>query len=180
MKFYRHDPDAFLAGTGELNFEQRGAYITLINLLYSRDGAVPDDDVAVGRMLQCDPRLWRRLKSELMALGKLRSNGGLLTANGVDRTLLLTEVRSNLARHQANVRWENYRKAKQNNVPLMQHCNAPISDNKKEEDSCPVNSGDKSDNSETEPENKKENKNIISNELSELVRRKQEFDKAWR
>ena len=30
-----------------------------------------------------DPRIWRRLKTELMALGKLRSVDGLLTANGV-------------------------------------------------------------------------------------------------
>jgi len=128
MKFYRHDPDAWLAGTSELSFEQCGAYIKLINLLYSRDGMVPDDDGMVARMMQCDPRTWRKLKRQLITANKVRvTTDGRLTANGVDRTRLQANLRSNLARHQANVRWENYRKAKQNNDPVIQHCNTTIS-----------------------------------------------------
>jgi len=149
MKFYRHDPDAFLAGTAELNFEQRGAYISLIDLLYSRDGIVPNDDGIVARMLQTDPRIWRRLKTELMAAAKVRiTNDGRLTANRVDQERLHAEVRSTSARHSVNVRWENYRNAKTINGEAIQARNTPITKIDKKESSCPVNSGDNSDNSE--------------------------------
>jgi hypothetical protein len=163
MKFYRHDPDAWLAGTAELNFEQCGAYIRLINLLYSRDGIVPDDDAAIARMLHCYPQLWRRLKNELIGLGKVRvTTDGLLTANGVERTRHLTEMRSILARHSVNVRWDNYRKAKQNNDPLIQGRNTPISEKLYKKEGLAVNSGDNVDNSEPEqaeePEPEKQEK----------------------
>jgi len=183
MKFYPHYPDAWLAGTTELSFEQCGAYIKLINLLYSRDGMVPDQDAVVARMLQCDPRLWRRLKNELMAAGKVRvTTDGRLTANGVDQTRLLAQVRSTSARHQANVRWENYRKAKQNNDPLMQGCNTSIinkdiySSTSVEAEGVPA-AVDKVAEQTTE---KAESQLKASTELEALIRRKQQFDKDWR
>jgi uncharacterized protein YdaU (DUF1376 family) len=127
MRFYRHDPDAWLAGTAELNFEQRGAYISLIDLLYSRDGIVPDDDRVVARMLQVDPRTWRRLKYELMAAAKVRTTPeGNLTANRVAEEQLRAEIRSKLAIHSVNVRWQRFKNAKENNGPNIQGRNTPI------------------------------------------------------
>src|SRR5215469_15857876 len=111
MKFYRRDPHLALEGMAELTLEQIGAYNLIIDLLYARDGIVFDDDAKIAHMLHRDVRTWRRLKHELMAAGKMRVTlDGRLTANGVDRTRLQAEVRSTSAKHQANVRWENYRK----------------------------------------------------------------------
>jgi uncharacterized protein YdaU (DUF1376 family) len=120
MKYYPRDPDAALAGMAELNFEQRGAYNSLLDLLYSRDGMVPDDDRFIARCLQCDPRQWRRLKRELMTAAKVRVTvDGLLTANGVDERRCSATSRSTRVQHAARAKWENFRKAKKNNGPSM-------------------------------------------------------------
>ncbi len=87
MKWYRHDPAAFLEGVIGLDFEERGAYITLIDLLYARDGKDVTDDL-VCKAAACRPQVWRRIKSKLVDKGKVREVGGKLTANRVETTLV--------------------------------------------------------------------------------------------
>jgi uncharacterized protein YdaU (DUF1376 family) len=125
MKFYWRDPDAFFGGVAKLTLEQIGAYTLIIDRLYALDGVLPDNDAEICRTLHLDPRVWKRLKRELMAAGKIRiTTDGLLTANGVDKRLLVANIRSMSARHSANVRWTNYRKAKENNAAAMLSRNA--------------------------------------------------------
>src|SRR5215472_4362552 len=120
MKFYTRFPTNALEGMSELTLEQVGAYNLLIDLLYARDGIVRDDDATVARLLHRDPRQWRRLKDELIAMGKVRvSNEGLLTANGVEAGLLRAEVRSEVARRSVTQRWDRFRLAKKNNDPSI-------------------------------------------------------------
>jgi uncharacterized protein YdaU (DUF1376 family) len=120
MKFYSRFPDNFMSGTAELTLEQIGAYTLLIDLLYSRDGIVPDDDVAVAHMIYRDPRTWRAMKKQLMAAGKVRiTNEGLLTANGVDAGLSRANLRSEIARKAVRQRWDRFRLAKKNNDPSI-------------------------------------------------------------
>lgn len=106
MKFYKRDPDKALSGMAELNLKQRGGYNSLIDLLYSRDGDVPDDDVRVARMIRCDVREWRSVKAQLMACGKVWSQDGKLHAKRVrsiiDEAILFGEVQ----RKRATSGWE--------------------------------------------------------------------------
>jgi uncharacterized protein YdaU (DUF1376 family) len=125
MKFYWRDPDAAFAGMAGLTLEQIGAYNLVIDLLYARDGVVPDDDDELARALHLDPRQWRRVKRELMTAGKIRTTrDGMLDANGVASRLLLAKVRSTSAKHAADVRWTNHRKAKEINEAPMRPRNA--------------------------------------------------------
>src|SRR6516165_11270530 len=125
MKFYYHDPDAALSGMAELNLEQRGAYYSILDLLYSRDGIVPDDDLAVARMIRVHWRTWRALKKQLMAAGKIRVNFGLLEANGVSEELLRVSRLSQDQRRRASGRWQDYKKAKEiNGAPYATAGNA--------------------------------------------------------
>ena len=120
MKFYSRFPDNFMSGTAELTLEQIGAYTLLIDLLYSRDGIVPDNDVAVAHMIHRDPRTWRAMKKQLMAAGKVRiTNEGLLTANGVDAGLSRANLRSEIARKAVTQRWDRFRLARKNNDPAI-------------------------------------------------------------
>jgi uncharacterized protein YdaU (DUF1376 family) len=96
--WYRHFPDAFLAGTIILTLEERGAYITLVDLIYTRDGNLPDDDRLVARTMGTDPRYWRRLKQRLIAKNKVRIVDGLLMANGCAAELENTHTRIEAAR----------------------------------------------------------------------------------
>ena len=72
----------------ELTMEERGAYNSLIDVLYCRDGNVPDDDVLVARLIYCHWREWRALKKRLIAKGKVHIlEGGKITANRVQDCL---------------------------------------------------------------------------------------------
>lgn len=114
MKFYKRDPDRALAGMAEMNFEQRGAYNSLLDLLYSRDGDVPDDDARVSRMLSCHWRQWARLKAELIALGKVWVEGGKLHARRVQETLKEAADFSQEQRRKVAKRWEKSEKDNEN------------------------------------------------------------------
>ena len=120
MKFYKHDPNAFLAGTGQLSLEERGAYITLINMLYANDDVLVDNDEAIARAMNCQTRRWQRIKSTLMKLGKVRvDNDGLLHANRVTETVKTAAEFSFQQQTRVRKRWINYQKAKENNGALI-------------------------------------------------------------
>ena len=120
MKFYKHDPNAWLAGTAQLTLEQRGAYITIIDLLYCNDDVLIDDDQAIARTMNCQVRRWQRLKAELMAMGKIRvDTAGLLHANRVTETVKTAAEFSFQQQTRVRKRWIDYRKAKENNDPLI-------------------------------------------------------------
>jgi uncharacterized protein YdaU (DUF1376 family) len=89
VKWYKHDPSSALAGMIGLTVEERGAYYTLIDLLYAR---APHNDVTddlVIRALAVRPQVWRRLKAGLMAKGKVHETDGKLTANRVETEVKL-------------------------------------------------------------------------------------------
>lgn len=90
MKWYKHDPAAFLEGVIGLTAEERGFYITLIDLLYARDGHSVTDELVCSAM-RCNPRTWRKVKQRLMACGKVHQTNLGLTANRVE--LVLNEAR---------------------------------------------------------------------------------------
>lgn len=79
MKWYKRDPDAALNGMRSLSDEQYKAYNIILDLLYSRDGKVPDDGRFMCSHLNWDPRKWRRVRGELLALGKIHSEGDFLS-----------------------------------------------------------------------------------------------------
>jgi uncharacterized protein YdaU (DUF1376 family) len=105
MKFYKRDPDRALAGMAELSFEERGAYNSLLDLLYSRDGDVPDDDERVARMLSCNKREWVRLKRALIGLGKVWVDEGKLCAKRVQETINEAAEFSSKQRSNVTRRW---------------------------------------------------------------------------
>lgn len=127
MHWYKRDPNAALTGMAELSLEERGAYNSLLDILYSRDGDLPDDDQLVGRIMRCNPRTWRKLKTSLIGRGKVWVSDGKLMAKRVEKELKeaakLSEAQSNKARK----RWEETEKPNENNDPPMPPGNASTS-----------------------------------------------------
>jgi uncharacterized protein YdaU (DUF1376 family) len=80
IKWVKFDPDAALAGIAELTLEERGAYMTVISLIYSRNGNVPDEERLICRHLHCRPQTWRKLRNSLITRGKLAVNAGQIEA----------------------------------------------------------------------------------------------------
>jgi uncharacterized protein YdaU (DUF1376 family) len=120
MKWYKRDPDAFIAGTAELTLEEIGAYSFLLDLLYSRDGAVPDDDAFVSRNMRINPRTWRAIRERLIAKGKIwRTEDGNLTAKRVEYTLNEARNFSEKQSNRARTRWQQSEKPNDNSAPGM-------------------------------------------------------------
>lgn len=84
LRWYKRDPDAALAGMMALTLEERGAYNTVLDLIYARDGAVDDDDRFIAGWLRCDVRVWRRIRTRLLDLGKLYVADGQLRNSRAD------------------------------------------------------------------------------------------------
>lgn len=124
MKFYKRDPDRALSGMAELSLKQRGAYNSLLDLLYSRDGDVPDDDQRVARMMTCHWREWKAVKEELMALGKVWSEGGRLHAKRVQETIKEAARFSQDQSTRASSGWEKRKKDNENSDGEMPSGNA--------------------------------------------------------
>ena len=78
LRWYKRDPDAALGGMIGLSLEERGAYNTVLDLIYSHDDQLADDDRFIAGWCQCDVRAWRRVKASLVEKKKLTASGGLL------------------------------------------------------------------------------------------------------
>jgi uncharacterized protein YdaU (DUF1376 family) len=126
MKWYKHDPNAALAGMMGLTVEERGAYYTLIDVFYERDGHVPDDDYLMSRILGCNPRTWRRLKLALFQKQKVTVTDGLLVPNRGEYTLNEARMFSERQANRARTRWERTGKVNKNNNPAMPLAAMPL------------------------------------------------------
>jgi uncharacterized protein YdaU (DUF1376 family) len=60
-----------LTGMMPLTLEQRGAYNTVLDMLYDRGAPLIDNDRLLAGYMQCSPRKWRQLRDELIAAGKI-------------------------------------------------------------------------------------------------------------
>lgn len=78
IRWYKRDPDAALSGMMHLSLEERGAYNTVLDLIYARANKLPDDDRFICGWLRCDIRVWKRIKAKLIEDQKLYVEGGLL------------------------------------------------------------------------------------------------------
>ena len=93
IRWYKRDPDAALAGMAELTLEERGAYNTVLDLIYSTAGNLHDNDREIAGWLRCDIRIWRRIRRRLVELGKLYLHAGMLRNGRADREIYAMQHR---------------------------------------------------------------------------------------
>lgn len=98
IKWYKRDPSAALGGMMGLSLEDRGAYNTVLDLIYSRDGNLPDDDRFIAGWMGVDVRVWRRIKQRLIDLGKLYIADGIVRNERADVEVLSALSRVGSAR----------------------------------------------------------------------------------
>ena len=84
IKWYKRDPEKALNGMMGLSLDERGAYNTVLDLIYHRDGKLPDDDRFLAGYMGVDVRVWRRIKTRLIGLGKLSVIDGMLRDDVAD------------------------------------------------------------------------------------------------
>lgn len=78
-----------------MSFEQIGALNMIIDMIYDCGDKLRDDDRFISNLCGCDIRVWRRIKNDLIAMGKVTLDDGFLrhqdASNGV-ATRLATSV----------------------------------------------------------------------------------------
>lgn len=76
--WYKRDGAAFIHGTMGLTLEEKGAYSLCLDLIYSEGGPIPDDARWLAGVCGVSLRKWSSLRARLLAVGKLKSEYGLL------------------------------------------------------------------------------------------------------
>lgn len=75
----RYHSDA-LAGMLPLSLEERGAYNTLLDMMYDRGGPLIDNERLLAGYMNCSVRKWRQIREQLILKGKIRiDKDGLIT-----------------------------------------------------------------------------------------------------
>ncbi|MEN2786165.1 DUF1376 domain-containing protein [Sphingomonas qilianensis] len=83
----RYHSDA-LAGFMPLSLEERGAYQTVLDLIYDHGGPIADDERILAAYMRCSPRKWRAVRDQLVGKGKISFNSeGLITNSRAEREL---------------------------------------------------------------------------------------------
>lgn len=80
MRWIKFDPKDFLEGVVGLTPEERGAYITLLSLIYMRAGPIPDEPGYLAGNCGMSKQAWRKVRASLIDKGKifLAPCGGLM------------------------------------------------------------------------------------------------------
>lgn len=92
--WYKRDSQAALDGMRSLTLEERGAYTTILDLIYLRDGSVPDDPMFISGWLGVFPKTWNRIRKVLIDAGKLVPDSGVLTNRRATKEVLLRKART--------------------------------------------------------------------------------------
>jgi uncharacterized protein YdaU (DUF1376 family) len=69
--WYARCPRRALRGMQHLNLELRGAYCTLLEMIYDRGEAVQDDDKFIAGWMGVTVRKWRMIRAELLRLNRI-------------------------------------------------------------------------------------------------------------
>lgn len=96
FKFFTRD---FRDGVRQLTLEQIGAYTLVLTLMYdSLGGRLVDDEASIMAHTGMSRRVWRRLRAELLSLGKIAVDGGCIVNSRVLKEQSLAEVSAKFRR----------------------------------------------------------------------------------
>jgi uncharacterized protein YdaU (DUF1376 family) len=87
--WFKWFPRDYRAGTRSLSPAARGVYMDVLCLIYEVDGPLTGDDKWFSHQLHISTRLWRKLRDELVAAGKLTYD-----ERGISNERALAEIES--------------------------------------------------------------------------------------
>jgi uncharacterized protein YdaU (DUF1376 family) len=112
LKWHKRDHNAALRGMAALTLEERGAYNTILDLIYAHDGELADDDREIVTWLRVRRKTWRRLRARLLSLGKLYVREGCLRNERADDEIRFGISKVLNARKANDQRWATLREIK--------------------------------------------------------------------
>ena len=101
----RFFPSDWLAGTRGLTASEAGIYITLIALMYERDGKIANEPPRLSRLCGASNSAFKKALDTLLEEGKIEEKDGLLFNNRVVEELFYSREKSSVASKNAKSRW---------------------------------------------------------------------------
>lgn len=87
LPYYKAYPRDFIEGTIGMRFELKAAYRMTLDLIYMQGGKLPDDARYVSGLLGCSVRAWKKYREELLSLGKIQAENGVISNFRADKEL---------------------------------------------------------------------------------------------
>lgn len=112
LKWYKRDPRAALMGMMFMTVEERGAYNTVLDLIYLNDGRLRDDEAYICKWMNVRRPKWRRLRIRLLELGKIFIHNGEIRNEKADDEAHYALKRIQLLRENSDKRWSEHRRIK--------------------------------------------------------------------
>lgn len=134
LPWFKCYQDLWLDGTRDLTPEQRGIYIDCLCLIYKYDQPLRDDIDWVAHKLHVKPRVWKRIREELVACGKLVQTADGLTNGRAESEIvergLVKEMRSKSAKKRSKISGNDPEKSNENNKTEVANADRVRSKNK--------------------------------------------------
>lgn len=90
LPYYKAYPRDFIEGTAGMSFELKGAYRLVLDLIYMQSGSLPDDDRYISGLLGLSVRKWRKLRQQLIDIGKITAERGIISNKRADKELIIS------------------------------------------------------------------------------------------
>ncbi len=87
LPYYKAYPRDFVEGTIGMRFELKAAYRLILDMIYMQGGRLPDDARYVSGLLGCSVRAWKKYRDELISLGKIQAENGVISNFRADKEL---------------------------------------------------------------------------------------------
>lgn len=87
LPYYKAYPRDFLDGTAGMDFEVKGAYRLLLDLIYLHGGRLVDEPRFIAGHLGCSVKKWNGLRAAVLATGKISVSDGYLGNLRADKEL---------------------------------------------------------------------------------------------
>lgn len=87
MHFVKFFPGDFLNGTAHMSLEMVGAYIRTLCIMYDRMGGFPADEHLGATLMRVDKRVYRRVRDQLLADGKIFIDGDTIRNVRVEKEI---------------------------------------------------------------------------------------------
>lgn len=107
LGWYKREPDKALSGKMGLTLEERGAYDTIIDLIYAHAGQLQHDENLLRYWFGTDIRVVRRLVDRLVELDKIQIRGGIIHTRKSDEVIAARLSVIDATKRAADTRWGN-------------------------------------------------------------------------
>lgn len=87
LPYYKRFPRDFIEGTIGMSFEIKACYSLILDLIYMQNGTLPDNPRYISGLLGCSVRAWNKYRSDLISMGKIRVENGIISNFRADKEI---------------------------------------------------------------------------------------------